>query len=101
MIRYFSFHRIEVLDPSEYSSTTCYRYIVVVPIVKIVKGRINVYYNVRPAREVSPNQIKYRFHDHNREGVGVSSVGVGGRRTTRTTRKERKKDTVRQDKETD
>ena len=32
--------------------------------------------------------------------VGVG-VGVGGRRRTRTTRKERKKDTVRHDKETD
>ena len=30
-----------------------------------------MYYDVRPAKEVRPNQIKCRFHDHNREGVGV------------------------------
>ena len=34
-------------------------------------------------------------------GVGVSSVGVGGRRRTRRIRKERKNDTIRHDKETD
>ena len=66
-----------------------------------------MYYDVRPAREVRWYQIKYRFHDQKREGVGVSSVGEGGRRRTRTrtrtrrTRKERNKDPVRHDKETD
>ena len=50
--------------------------------------------------------IEYRFHDHKREGVGLL-VGVvigGGRRTrtsTRRTHKERNKDPVRHDKETD
>ena len=39
--------------------------------------------------------------DHNRDGVGVSSEGVGGRRRTRTTCKGREKDTVRHGTETD
>ena len=51
------------------------------------------------AKEVCSNRIKNGFHDHKREGVGVSVVG--GRTRTRRTHKERKKDTVRHGKETD
>ena len=55
------------------------------------------------SNEVLIPRCKYWFHDHKREGVGLSvGVGVGGRRIrTRGTRKERKKDTVRHVKETD
>ena len=51
-----------------------------------------------------PNQIKYRFRDHKREGSRSSHRRRKKKKNTNkigTARKERKKDTVRHDKETD
>ena len=77
--------RIQRLVPV---STTCYRYIVV-PYRSIKRWRY-VFSNDRPAREVRPNQTKYRFHDHNREGSRSIIDRSSHRRKKKNTNKNKK-----------